>query len=302
MSGIRYLLLAGAAAPALLATSAARAEPAGPVVLGPSRADYDDGPDTWRPARALRVGAADYLVTGAAVAVTFGAAGLPPGPAAWRGGILMDERARSALRLRTAEGRDAALDASDAGLALTTAWPFFADALVSAWWYRGRADVAYHMTVVSAEAFAIATALQGVANHVGRRERPYGRLCGGGLPDESIDCDRGVRDRSFFSGHATVAFTGASLLCAHHLGLGLLGPPGDVATCVGGAVVAASTSMLRVMSDMHYVTDIALGAVVGTAVGLAVPILHMRRATVRSAGPDVRLAPVGTGVGVVGEF
>lgn len=297
----RVLAPSAAFAVVSVAASAANADPPSP---GPSPA-FADRSSEWRPAHDIRIGTADYVTTAGAVALTVGARILPMGAPQWRGGILFDDRVRDALRVGSLEGRYGMRDASDVGVSLASTWPFLVDGLVTAWWHRGRADVAYEMSVVSAEAFAIAIAIQGTANHLGRRERPFGGACGGELPEQSVDCDASVRYRSFFSGHATLAFTGASLICVHHFGLGLLGPSGDTASCVGGILVAASTSTLRVMSDMHYASDVVIGALVGTAVGITVPILHMhpnKESTARSKGIDVRLAPVGTGLGLVGSF
>lgn len=257
----------------------------------------------WAPRRELRFGTADYVVTGAAGAAVIAGVAITPTGRVWRGGILFDEDARDALRFRSVRGRYTVRDMSDIGVSLASAWPFLVDSLVTAWWYRGRADVALDMALVGVEAFAVAAAVQSSGNLLGTRERPFGRLCGTEIPLRSVDCEPDVRYRSFFSGHATLAFTGASLVCAHHLGLGLLGRRGDVWSCIGGYTVAALTGLFRMMSDMHYASDTIVGAVVGTAAGLAVPLLHFRPVVPAAGGTiDVRLGAVGQGVGVVGEF
>ena len=209
-------------------------------------------------------------------------------------------------------------DASDVGVSLASTWPFLVDALVTAWWYRGRADLARNMAFVSAEAFAVAAAVQGVSNDVASRERPFGRRCGnpaaagGEIPEDSVDCEPNVRYRSFFSGHATLSFVSAGLLCSNHLALGLLGPPLDALTCAGAFTVGTLTSVFRTMSDMHYASDVLLGAAVGSAAGFLIPWLHYRSGSpepaaaggdARSrAGVDLRLGPVGRGLGVLGTF
>jgi membrane-associated phospholipid phosphatase len=269
-------------------------------------ADDDLGTDGtyWRPRRELRFGTADYVITGAAVGGVVAGAVITPSGQKWRGGILFDEDARDALRVGSLQGRYWVRDVSDVGVSLASTWPFLVDALVTAWWYRGRADLARNMALVSAQAFALAAAVQSAGNLVGSRERPFGRLCGTEIPEKSVDCEPDVRYRSFFSGHATLAFTSAGLVCANHIGLGLLGPTGDVLSCVGGFTLATATSLFRVMSDMHYATDAIIGAIVGTTVGLTVPILHFRPpAAAPAAGKvDVRLGTVGPGVGLVGAF
>jgi membrane-associated phospholipid phosphatase len=271
----------------------------------PQHGDVDRDGVTWQPRRELRFGTADYVVTGAAIAGTVAGALVTPSGKKWQGGILFDEDARDALRFRSLRGRYWVRDMSDVGVSLASTWPFLVDALVTAWWYRGRADLARNMALVSAEAFAIASMLQSLGNIVGVRERPFGRLCGKDIPLESVDCQDDVRFRSFFSGHATLTFTSAGLVCANHIGLGLLGKTGDAVTCGGGFAVAGLTTLFRVMSDMHYASDALIGALVGTAVGLTVPILHFKPATTEPtpAGKiDVRLGSVGRGVGLVGTF
>lgn len=294
------------ATPAGSSEASPEAQPAPPVAALPAPAGaLDRADDThWRPKRELHFGTVDFVVTGIATGVVVGTAVASPHSRHWRGGIGFDEDVRDALRAGSLRGRYWLRDLSDVGVSLASTWPFLFDALVTAWWHRGRADLARNMALVSAEAFALAAAVQGVANVAASRERPFGRLCGTEIPNESVDCDPGVRYRSFFSGHATLAFTSAGLLCANHLGLGLLGSPGDILTCTGGFTVAAMTGLFRVMSDMHYASDAGIGALVGTTVGLAVPLLHFRRSSTEpSAGTiEWRLAPVGRGVGIAGTF
>jgi membrane-associated phospholipid phosphatase len=287
----KSLVAAACAALALSVAPPAAAQPAD----APAVAPHDDATaPSWKPRREIHVSAADLVVTGAAAGIVVGAAIARPQPDHWRGGILFDEDARDFLRLKSLGGRYAVRDASDVGVSLASTWPFLVDALVTAWWYRGRADLARNMAM---------------ANDVGSRERPFGRLCGKDIPEDSVDCDGNVRFRSFFSGHTTLTFVSAGVLCSHHLGLGLLGPTLDVITCAGGFAVAAMTSVFRMMSDMHYATDVAVGAVVGSAFGFAVPWLHFRSAGVSEGRPpsaahavDLRLAPVGRGIGIVGSF
>lgn len=272
--------------------------------------DRTPGHDTidWHPTREVSFTGSDLIVTGVSAGVVIGAAIARPRPQHWRGGLLFDEDVRDALRVQNIYGRYATRDASDVGVSLMSTWPFLVDGLITAWWYRGRADLARSMAIVSAEAFAIAAAVQGIANDVGSRERPFGRHCGKEIPADSVDCDGNVRYRSFFSGHTTLSFVSAGLLCTNHLMLDLLGAEGDRATCVGGVLVATMSSVFRIMSDMHYATDVAVGALVGSAVGITVPLLHYKMPAEAGAGTktgvvrDVRLSPVGQGLGVMGTF
>ncbi|HVJ94682.1 MAG TPA: phosphatase PAP2 family protein [Labilithrix sp.] len=287
----------------------ARAEPSsksadvteGEVKLGEEHAP---GGVRWRPERELRFGTVDYVVLGVAAGASVGLGLASPHERHWRGGILFDEDVRDVVRIGSAGGRYFVRDMSDVGLSLLTTWPFLVDALIIAWWYRGRADIAQKLTFVSLQAFAIASAVQGAANVAGSRERPFGRLCNDEIPERSVDCESSnARFRSFFSGHATLSFTSAGLLCAHHIGLGLLGKVGDIVTCAAGVGVATITSLFRVMSDMHYATDVGIGVIVGTAAGLAVPILHFAPPVELPADKvEIRVGPVGQGIGVMGTF
>ncbi len=298
------------AQPATIADDDSPPDPLVPVIPIPrtdNRIGGDD-PSEWRPRRTLHTDVTDLLVTGGAAGLALSAAIIPPASRHAKGGVLFDEGARDFLRVSSRDGRYIVRDASDVGVSLASTWPFLVDALLTAWWHRGDVRLARNMALVSAEAFTLAAAAQGMTNTLVSRERPYGRLCGTEeLPDSSVDCQGNVRYRSFFSGHSTLSFTSAGLLCVHHLGLGLLGGPWDAMTCVSGFGVAVSTAMFRVMSDMHYATDVSVGAIVGTSVGLLVPWLHLgpppgTPEAARAGRIDVRVTPVGQGIGLAGSF
>jgi len=284
---------------ALLVAESAHAEPAS----DPAR-DSARTPIVWDPAWS-RASVADYVIIGGSGTIALAAAIVSPLPPHARGGVLFDESVRDALRLSTPEARYAARDTSDVLLSLSATWPFFVDAMITAWWYRQSPDVAYEMAVIDAEALGITAALQGVTNTLASRERPYGRDCGSSLSENLVDCANPVRYRSFFSGHSSLTFTSAGLLCWHHLQLDLIGGPADAATCVTGYLVAATTASLRVLSDVHYATDVLTGAIVGTTVGLVVPAIHYRRtrrAESSATGLDLRIVPAPTGASVMGTF
>ena len=91
--------------------------------------------------------------------------------------------------------------------------------------------------------------------------------CGTEIPREERRLRTDVRYRSFFSGHATLSFTGAGLSAPTTSGSGLLGTAGDILTLRRRLHVATMTSLFRVMSDMHYASDAVIGALVGHAAG-----------------------------------
>lgn len=263
--------------------------------------------------RASRFGLSDFILTGTGGAITLAAAIAHPRPQhLLRGALGFDDDVREHLRAGTLAARFRYRDASDVGLSLAVTWPFVADALTSAWWYRGSRESAQQMALIDLEALALTGAIQGATNVLVSRERPFGHDCGGDqLPGDAIDCVNSFHYRSFFSGHSAFSFTGAALICAHHFENELLGSPWDALSCAGGYAVATTTAAFRVVADMHYASDVMLGAAIGTLVGYGVPLLHYRnfggsrrerRDGSHPVGLQLSLLPVSGGVGVGGTF
>jgi membrane-associated phospholipid phosphatase len=268
-------------------------------------------PDPLRLAPGRRPGAATWATIAVASAVALAAAIVPPPverPSA--GGVAFDESVRGALRLDPIASRYAVRDGSDVLLSLLVTSPFFIDAMLTAGWYRSSPEVASALAQVDAEAMAITAAIHGLVNTSVGRERPYGRTCGAETPDATFDCEGSGRFRSFFSGHAALSFTGATLICGHHLRFSLFGGgAAEVGTCLVAYAAAATTATFRVMADMHYATDVLTGAAVGTLVGLLVPALHFDlgddapgAATAAGEGLELRLAPTVGGLAIGGRF
>jgi membrane-associated phospholipid phosphatase len=261
-------------------------------------------PLVWKWAR---FSTADYFVTVAGGAATLTAAIVHPRPQhSLNGGLWFDESVRDALRVDTLDNRYIFRDASDVGLSLLVSWPFVADALTTAWWYRGSREAAQEMALIDLETLAVSGTLQGVTNVLMSRERPYGRDCGTAeLPGDAIDCTSASRYRSYFSGHTSFSFTSAALICVHHFRNELLGAPWDAVSCAGGYALATATSSFRIVADMHYATDVLTGALMGTLVGYGVPLLHYSRlgnSTTTMAGMQLHLVPAPGGLGLVGIF
>ena len=262
-------------------------------------------PIRWDP-QWPRFGVGDWIITGAGAALTLASAIVPPQRKHYFATFGIDDSVRKAIRMPTIEGRYVARDASDVILSLEATWPFFVDALITTWWYRGSPDAAAQMALVDGEALAIVTAIQGATNTLASRERPYGQTCGGLTPEQTNDCEGNVRYRSFFSGHTAFTFMAAGLICVHHEKLDLLRGAGDHIACVTAYAGAAATGIFRMAADVHYVTDVAVGALVGGIVGVGVPLLHYRKANLapkeKASSVDMHLVPVGAGVGVGGTF
>ncbi len=272
-----------------------------------------------------RVGIPEYLLIGVTAVISLVNVGIGPrqdSPS--QGGWLFDEDARRVLRLPTEYDRRFARDASDVTLTVMTSFPTLVDAILVAAWAHHAPDVAIQMTFINAEVIAITLALQTTMNVVLSRERPYGRTCGAGgpddLPTDARYCDGNDRYYSFFSGHTSQSFANAALLCSHHMNMPLYGGGAiEAVPCIAGMVVAGATGLLRILGDMHYATDVITGALIGTATGFLVPwLLHYRNgtgandsyehddepgdSTPRAPRTQVMVVPNGLGASLVGVF
>jgi membrane-associated phospholipid phosphatase len=215
----------------------------------------------------------EMIVTAAAGAIALVTNVVSPLKTRWKGGIALDDNVRS-LRASSLDAQLEVRTGTDVGLALMTTYPLLVDSVLVAYWYRGSDDVALQMALIDVEAFAIVGAIEGTSNFLSGRERPYGANCGNGIPNNTNDCQSSARYRSFFSGHTAVSFTAASLICAHHEALQLFESAADHVACATGLVAAATIGTLRIVGDAHYFSDVLVGAVVGTSIGLGVPLLH----------------------------
>ncbi|PKN57966.1 MAG: hypothetical protein CVU56_08235 [Deltaproteobacteria bacterium HGW-Deltaproteobacteria-14] len=299
--------------PALLAVVAAfaprpaTAEPPSSVVR---LIDKPTGePLDWDPAWG-DFGIADWVLTGTAAAGILATVILPPVSEHWRGGVGPDEGVRDAMRLDTEGGRRTAREVSDVTLTLSVTYPLLVDGLVVAGWYRRSPEIAARMALIDAEVIAVALAVQGLTNVLVSRERPYGRECGQDEPASGRDCTSSDRYRSFFSGHTTAAFAAAAVGCSHHVNLALYGDPvADGVACAGAFGVAAFTGLMRIAGDKHYLSDVLVGAGVGTLIGFGLPwLLHYRfgddaeAAAGAPAAASVSLVPFGNGAALMGVF
>lgn len=123
-------------------------------------------------------------------------------------------------------------------------------------------------------AFVLVTGLADGVKKLTDRQRPgvhFGRV-------RDIEASHAPIEHylSFFSGDTAWAFvfgaTAAAL--AHQRGYRHARVVAQV-----GAALGVGTALLRVAADMHWMTDVLMGAAVGTAVGVGLPSLFHRRAT-----------------------
>lgn len=121
-------------------------------------------------------------------------------------------------------------------------------------------------TLPVVESAIIASLFNQTAKFVVGRERPFVHYT---EPGRAAELDDNV---SFYSGHATLGFSLAvsAGMVAHQRGYKL-----EPVIWATGITLATTTAYLRLAADKHYFTDVMAGAVTGTAIGIAVPlVLH----------------------------
>jgi len=223
----------------------------------------------------------------------------------WTRGFVGDRIARNMLRLPTPGGRVVARRASDVLVGLLVAQPA-SDALLNAWWGQGNSKVAWELTVINAEVMAVTAALVTTSKWHFGRERPSGVQCATDAATELNDCASRDRYLSVASGHTQFAFASASVTCVHHHYLPLWGTTPPWVPCATGYALAATTGALRIAADRHYFTDVMAGAVVGSLVGLTIPLLHyIDGSALEQRQPGAAAMAVGAsheGVTVWGQF
>jgi membrane-associated phospholipid phosphatase len=153
------------------------------------------------------------------------------------------------------------------------------------------------------ESAMLAAVLNQTVKFIVGRERPFVHV----LPESEKGLTAHPTDNnmSFFSGHTTLAF---SLVVAAGTVSEMRGYRHSTWIWAVGLPLAASIGLLRMGADKHYLTDVAVGALVGSAFGLAVPLLlHPRQeggttATGPARGPRMQMAASPAGIVLSGRF
>jgi membrane-associated phospholipid phosphatase len=101
------------------------------------------------------------------------------------------------------------------------------------------------------------------------RKRPYAHFKG-----RSTQKRKGDVNTSFFSGHSALAF---SMATSAGTVASLRGYDSAPMLWGGGLALAATTAYLRIAADAHYATDVLGGAVIGSLLGVAIPLLFHRK-------------------------
>lgn len=221
----------------------------------------DDGwPATWN-----RIGPVEAGIIGlVGVGILVNEYVVPtPATPRWTEPILFDDDARSFLRASSPGGRSRAGTASDVGYIGLSTYAVAVEAGLVTWIGHGKSDAALQLALVNLEALAINGFLSRLTQRAVARRRPD-------FTPTSSD------NTSFYSGHASTAFTVASSLCVQHSRLRIYGSTADDLVCPLALAVAATTGVLRIVADRHYASDVLAGAAVGTAIGATVSLLHLR--------------------------
>jgi membrane-associated phospholipid phosphatase len=124
------------------------------------------------------------------------------------------------------------------------------------------------MATDAAEAFTLTLLLTTGTKRIAGRRRPYVKDCDGTPPGDA-SCSDSDRSQSFFSGHASMAATGAGLSCSYALKRKTWGESraARFTPCALGIGAALTTSALRLVADKHWGSDVIVGLVVGATVG-----------------------------------
>ncbi|MFT7579943.1 MAG: membrane-associated phospholipid phosphatase [Myxococcota bacterium] len=215
-----------------------------------------------------------------------------PDPANWSGPILFDSPFRDLLTNSTRQGRDDASAISNIFWYASMAYPLV-DTLISALAVHQDPEAAWEMFAMTAQSFAATGFVSALFVSTIGRGRPMNDRCLDD-PDYSSLCHGVEANRSFASGHASFAFTGAGLTCAFHSEMELYGdgPWGTVA-CIGTLATATTTGVLRMVADRHWISDVLVGGGIGFAAGYLLPkLLHF---DYNDDGPNVVMTPWSNG-------
>lgn len=236
------------------------------LTLRAGNAGAEAAPDRYRSAAYYSIHGSATLLLSASALLARGARGLEPG---WDSDTFPGDRS-----VRDNYALSAAVS-SDIGLSLVLANP------VAAQFGLGIGKHSLNAGLVYTEALALNLALNSVTKVLVARPRPstYRLREAGAVPDLEWFV-------SFYSGHASTAFA-AALSGSYLFAEGTNDREARYVFWATELGLAAATSTLRVRAGKHYYSDVVLGALIGTAVGVFVPLIHGAQ---RRPGPGEYLA------------
>jgi membrane-associated phospholipid phosphatase len=147
------------------------------------------------------------------------------------------------------------------------------------------------------EAAVLASVLNQTVKFIAGRERPFVHV----LDEDQKRLTPHPTDNnlSFYSGHTNLAF---ALVVGAGTVAELRGYKHRMWIWVAGLPVAASVGLLRMGADKHYLTDVTTGALIGSAFGVAVPLLLHGRVNEGPDGVALRVSGGPGGAALTGRF
>ncbi len=145
------------------------------------------------------------------------------------------------------------------------------------------------------ETLALAAVLPQITKGSVDRPRPF-------VYNASVDqAEKTAPDarRSFFSQHTMFAFSSAVFISTVY-GDFFPTSPWRPYLWAGSLALATTVGILRVTSGKHFPTDVLVGALLGSAIGYTIPLLHRTEGSAIQTSPS--LGPGGLGVSVVFAF
>jgi undecaprenyl-diphosphatase len=119
------------------------------------------------------------------------------------------------------------------------------------------------------EAATLAYGVKDLLKYAVYKERPY--MYFDGKPQKEIDENNYYC--SFPSGHTTLAFLGATFT-SYTFSKYFPESKFKVPVVIGSYTLATLSGTLRILSGSHFFSDVLVGAAIGSAIGITVPLLH----------------------------
>ncbi len=184
----------------------------------------------------------------------------------WTSTNSFDTEIRDGLRADSQSSREDASTASDVMLGLSAGLlPLLS---IGKTLSEHDCHEAYDMATDAAKAFSLTLLLTTGTKMIAGRERPFVQECDGSPPGDA-SCGSSSRKLSFFSGHASMAATGAGLACSYAIKRTTWGESriARFTPCALGIGTALTAGALRIVSDEHWGSDVIVGLLVGATVG-----------------------------------
>jgi membrane-associated phospholipid phosphatase len=203
----------------------------------------------------------------------------------------LDAAVRDALKWTDISAGDTA--SSVAGFALMPIAAFGLTALAAS--HENRLSNFPADFLLIAEATAIAADLNQIVKFTVGRERPFVHALSSELKDRTSQPSD--NNTSFYSGHTNLVF---ALAVSSGTMASMRGYRWAPWVWAGGLTIAATTGYLRIAGDRHYFTDVLTGAMLGSAVGFAVPYFLHRPLV--GHGTSLSAAPLPGGATIAATF